>query len=511
VALAVLQACRCVPPLNQWAEKMNVQNYSQKGLKLGQVTRLSFGAIVVVMIGVGISAKTSMQRMVTTAEWVNHTYAVKADLAELEKKLIDAETGQRGFIFTGQENFLEPYTASLKQFDDTVAELKHLIQDNPEQTERLGQVEALADQKFAEMAQTIEFKQSQQDAELMALVLSGDGKQIMDSIRVLLAEMHAEENALLEVRQQDARRAALLSDAIALGGTLLAISLSLGALILISRQVIYPIHQVAEDLSTSSSEMASTVKDQEGIARHQAKAVQETTTTLDELNASSHQSAEQADVSAAAAKQVMALAGLGTEAVQHTLDDINTMRGKVEAIADQILSLSDQAKQIAGITDLVSDLANQTNMLALNAAVEAVRAEESGRGFAVVAAEIRKLADQSKASADKISVLISQIQDAIATTAITAKDGRTTAEQGAQTVQDTADTFLRVANAIHNVVTSSEQISLNARQQAIAIQQVVAAMDTLNHEAVRGAAGISQTRASAERLNTAVGQLQAVV
>ncbi|HEY9738096.1 MAG TPA: CHASE3 domain-containing protein [Trichocoleus sp.] len=495
---------------------MNGQHYGQglepqKSLKLGQVTRLSFGAIVAVMVGIGISAKTSMHRVVSTSEWVGHTHAVKADLADLEKKLVDAETGQRGFIFTGEESFLEPYTAAVGEFDDMVTELKELIQDNPKQTERLEQVDQLADQKFAELAETIELKRSNKDAELMALVLSGQGKQIMDQIRVLVAEMDDEESALLEVRQQDARNAALLSDAIALGGTLLTISLSLGALVLISKQVIYPIHKVAEDLASSSSEMTSTVKDQEAIARHQAAAVQETSTTLDELNASSHQSAEQADVSAAAAKQVMALAGLGTEAVQHTLDDIHTMRSKVETIADQILSLSDQAKQIAGITDLVSDLANQTNMLALNAAVEAVRAEESGRGFAVVAAEIRKLADQSKGSADKISVLITQVQSAIAATVTTAKDGRTTAEQGAQTVQGTADTFIKVADAIHNVVTSSEQISLNARQQAIAIQQVVTAMDTLNHEAVRGAAGISQTRASAERLNSAVEKLQAVV
>lgn len=482
-----------------------------QGLKLGQVTRLSFGAVVAVMIAVGVSAKVSMQRMVDTADWVNHTYEVKANLADLKKQLVDAETGQRGFIFTGQEAFLEPYSAALVDYADTLAQLEALVQDNSEQTERLEQVDQLAEQKFAELAETIELKRNAQDAELMALVLSGKGKQIMDEIRVLVAEMEDQENALLEVRQQDAERAAFLSDAIALGGTLIAISLSLGALLVISKRVIYPIHRVAEDLSASSSEMTSTVKDQEAIARHQAAAVQETSTTLDELNASSHQSAEQADVSTTAAKQVMVLAGLGTEAVQHTLEDIHTMRSKVEIINDQILSLSDQAKQIASITDLVSDLANQTNMLALNAAVEAVRAEESGRGFAVVAAEIRKLADQSKASADKISVLINQIQGAIAATVTTAKDGRTTAEQGAQTVQGTADTFLKVADAIHNVVTSSEQISLNARQQAIAIQQVVAAMDTLNHEAIRGAAGISQTRVSAERLNTAVGQLQSVV
>ncbi|HEY9762182.1 MAG TPA: CHASE3 domain-containing protein [Trichocoleus sp.] len=490
---------------------MNSQNPSRNKLKLGQVTRLSLGAIVVVMMGIGISSKYSMNRIVETSNWVSHTHAVKADLKDLEKQLVDAETGQRGFIFTGQEPFLEPYNASIHEFGATVKELKNLIQDNPKQLERLDKVEELADDKYAELATTIELKRQGKNQELMALVVSGRGKQAMDQIREILAEMIREEDSLLSVRQKTAQDAIVRSDMVSLGGTFLAIGVSIGALVIISRQVISPIHRVAEDLASSSSDMTSTIQDQESITRHQAAAVQETTTTMDELNASSRQSAEQAEISVAAARQVMDLAGSGAEAVRHTLEDMTIMRNKVEAIADLILQLNEQAQQIASITDVVSNLANQTNMLALNAAVEAVRATENGKGFGVVAAEIRKLADQSKVSADKITVLISEIQKAVATSVAAANDGRKTVEQGVQTVQNTADTFVKVADAIHNVVTSSEQISLNARQQAIAIQQVVSAMGMLNQETVRGAAGISQTRVSAERLNEAVVQLQAVV
>jgi methyl-accepting chemotaxis protein len=79
-------------------------------------------------------------------------------------------------------------------------------------------------------------------------------------------------------------------------------------------------------------------------------------------------------------------------------------------IANQILGLSEQAAQIGSISRLLSELAGETNMLALNAAVEAARAGEHGKGFSVVAAEIRKLADQSKLSAEKSNQIVADIQ-----------------------------------------------------------------------------------------------------
>ncbi len=86
--------------------------------------------------------------------------------------------------------------------------------------------------------------------------------------------------------------------------------------------------------------------------------------------------------------------------------------------------LSEQIGQIYNITNLVGDIANQTNMLALNAAVEAARAGEQGKGFAVIATEIRKLADQSRKSAERINNLVTDIQNATNTTVIVTDEGK---------------------------------------------------------------------------------------
>ena len=93
-----------------------------------------------------------------------------------------------------------------------------------------------------------------------------------------------------------------------------------------------------------------------------------------------------------------------------SLEGMFVLEEKVDAIAEKIVNLSTQASQISNVSQLVIDFANQTNMLALNSSVEAVRAGEHGKGFALVANEIRKLADQSQQSADKINNLVSNIQ-----------------------------------------------------------------------------------------------------
>uniref|UniRef100_A0ACD5H1P2 Methyl-accepting chemotaxis protein n=2 Tax=Desertifilaceae TaxID=1969992 RepID=A0ACD5H1P2_9CYAN len=190
---------------------------------------------------------------------------------------------------------------------------------------------------------------------------------------------------------------------------------------------------------------------------------------------------------------------------------MSVLKAKVEQIAQQILHLSQQTDRIGNISELVTALANQTNMLALNAAVEAVRAGDSGRGFAIIAEEIRKLADQSKNSAAKIGVLVSDIQKAIAATAIATQEGTQTVENSLKTAEGMAQTFTGVTTAISSVALNNQQISLNAQQQAIAIQQVVSAMNSLNEGAAQTANGISQTKISTQKLNEAALDLQAVV
>lgn len=484
---------------------------AQRSLKLGRVTQLGFGAMLAVILGMGLTSKLSMNILIESLNWVTHTYTVKQQLKALEKSLVDAETGQRGFIYTGENDFLEPYNNSLKVTKDHFSTLRTLIKDNPQQLARLDQLEQLTQQKMDELAATIDLKKAGKEKALLQVVLSRQGKVVMDQIRTQLDEMLQVENSLLKKRSEDASEAERLSTGVTIGGTLLAFTLGITVLILLARKVVRPINEVTSVIASSSNEIAATIEQQERMASQQATAVSQTTTTMDELGTASQQSAEQAEIAAIAAQRVSELATVGTTAVEHTLDDMTALKNRVSAIADQILRLSEQTNQIGMITSLVTDLANQTNMLALNAAIEAVRAGEQGKGFSVVAAEIRKLADESKKSAEKIQGLVGAIQSSIDSTVIATDEGTKTVDQGIRTAQETAETFASVTEAINNVVLSSSQISLTAQQQAIATQQVITAMDTLNRGAEQTACGISQTKVSTQRLNEAALNLQLVV
>jgi hypothetical protein len=271
-----------------------------------------------------------------------------------------------------------------------------------------------------------------------------------------------------------------------------------------------PIAATVNTISTSSTQMAATTAEQERIANQQAASVNETNTTMEELGVSSKQSSQQAQSASESAQTVLALAEEGGQQVQEMLHAMENLRDKVGAIAQQILRLSEQTSQIGTITGAMTDFANETKMLAMNAAVEAVRAGEHGRGFSVLSVEIRKLAEESKRSAERINSLVADVQKATNATVMATEEGTKTVEKTIDLAHTTATSFSSVAESMHGVSTNAQQISLNVKQQAEAIRQVIVAMNELKTGAREGAAGISQTKDGIKSLNEAALKLKAM-
>jgi uncharacterized phage infection (PIP) family protein YhgE len=294
-------------------------------------------------------------------------------------------------------------------------------------------------------------------------------------------------------------------------GTVITAIFATSIAYLLANYVTSFIRNIANSIADSSSNIATTVEQQERTVTDQASSVSETTTTVDELGSTSRQSAQQAEVSTKGASQALALAEEGEKSVRQTMVGVENLKGKVEAIAEQILNLSEQTGQISQISDSVAKIAKQTNMLALNAAVEAVRAGEHGRGFGVVASEIRKLADESKKSAEKINHIVTDIQAAMNSTITVTNEGTQTADSSIQLTKDTALSFLGVKEAVNNVFLNSQQISLSAKQQAVAIQQILSAIGEINLGAKETAQGIGQVRDSTKKLTSVAQNLKTSV
>ena len=325
--------------------------------------------------------------------------------------------------------------------------------------------------------------------------------EVIDPVTEKLQELTFLQSQIAEEERKKAKN--LYQQILLIFGLLVVITLLVGPLIgyYLSKSIVATVKETINTMTESSNQIATATEEQERVAEQQAAAVNETTTTIDELNASSKSTAEQANSVAAGAMETLNLASQGTKAVEQSLDKMTLLKNKVEAIALQIDRLREQTNQINNITRLVSDLATQTNMLALNASIEAVRGGENGKGFAVVAEEIRKLADRSKLSADQINGLIAEVQTVINLTVKVTQEGSIDVVEGEKIARETAEVFAGVTQAANEGVLSTKEIAMTIKEQSVAIQQVVQAMNALNIAAKENATGISQTKIGTKKLS----------
>ena len=283
------------------------------------------------------------------------------------------------------------------------------------------------------------------------------------------------------------------------------------AIVIGARRITNTLDQFTSNIARSSDDIASKVENQERVANEQASSVSQTTSTVDGLGETSRRSAIQAEESAKNASKALSLAQSGSETVEQTRVGMESLKERVREIAEQIINLSEQTEQIAGVSELVGDLANQTNMLALNAAVEAARAGEYGKGFGVVAGEIRKLADQSRKSADQINNLVTEVQAAMNSAVMVTDEGKKTAESSIELALGTAESFIGVKEAVNSVFTNTSEISNAAKQQAVEIQEILAAVNALNLGAMDTAADMEEVKASTTKLKESTQELKAIV
>ncbi|MDX2242733.1 MAG: methyl-accepting chemotaxis protein [Leptolyngbyaceae cyanobacterium bins.302] len=421
------------------------------------------------------------------------SYNVNSAINILATNVQSGSKAVRGYLLEKNQTSFEEYQKSQKSFKESLSKLISLARTEKER-HSLDRLEDLLN-KLTVVEDDLLTRVDQGKVEEAVRTWSQENaRSMVDDLTTVITDIQQREdqNVLMAVAQQQEALNTLKLTILSATGFSILLSVLIGLWVI--RRAAQQMNQSASAIAVSTTEIVSTIEQQERSALQQASSVNQTTTTMDELGASSRQSAEQAEASAVGAQQVLMLVDGRSHDGQSSQ---SSLREKVGDIAEQILHLSEQTSQIGSISTLVSDLANQTNMLALNAAVEAVRAGEHGKGFAVVAAEIRKLADQSKKSAEKINALVMDIQNSTNSTVMVTDEGTKTVE--------------KIVDAMRTIARNGQQISLTSNQQAIAVQQVVEAMNSLNIAARETASGISQIKVGTQRLNDAAQELKAVV
>ena len=190
---------------------------------------------VLVTIVTTVLLWNDLRRQLQTAALVEHTYQVLNTGELLLSTLKDAETGQRGYLLTGQERYLEPYQSALGKMASAQADLRRSTADNPAQQERLKETDRLIAAKLDELRRTIQLRRDGNLAAALAQVSTGRGKATMDQLRSVMQQAEETERGLLSRRQAEAVRQAHRTRLVVLVGSLSLLLMLVYALVTIER------------------------------------------------------------------------------------------------------------------------------------------------------------------------------------------------------------------------------------------------------------------------------------
>jgi CheY-like chemotaxis protein/CHASE3 domain sensor protein len=184
-----------------------------------------FLVAVAAVIIIAVLSYDSARQTTATSQGLTRTVEALAQLQAMASALKDAETGQRGYLLTGRETYLQPFEVAKQALPLELASARSLVADEPAQRHRLEAFTVLANEKMQELNQTVEMRRAGQTDAAMELVLSDHGKEVMDRIRALSDELQNEERQLVAQRALEWRKAATFSFAVTSGGSLLLLVL----------------------------------------------------------------------------------------------------------------------------------------------------------------------------------------------------------------------------------------------------------------------------------------------
>jgi methyl-accepting chemotaxis protein len=438
----------------------------------GVLIALGFTVSFVMLAIVSAVGYFSIAGIWNNAHKIGLTYEVIDQLSELTSVLKDAETGQRGYLLTGDDAYLEPYRLADASISNVIKQLRELTADNPAQTHRLEQVMPLIQSKMAELKQTIDLRRTAGPDAATKIVAGGQGKAFMDNIEQIVGAMDDEERNSLRVEKTQSDFSTSLSETTIISASLLAFVLTGLVGWYLTSSMTRQIGSAAALLQSSSGVLQAAANLQSSGSTGQATAVNEIATTINELLSTSRLIAENAQRVAKVAQETSLTASRGDETVQRTTQSIAGIKTQVDVVVVHVLELGKKSQLIGSITEMINELAEQTNILAINATIEAAGAGEWGKRFAVVADEIRKLADRVSVSSSEIRQLLDNIRASASSTIAATQDGSKLVDAGVREFAEAAVLFRQIAALVSTASEAAREIELSTEQQASAVDQV---------------------------------------
>jgi len=464
---------------------------------VGLKTKLMLGSCspLILMVILGIISYMSIGSLLDSNHWVDHTHVVMAKAKQIEAAAVDMETGMRGFLLAGKEEFLDPYKGGQKRFYDLVKSLQKTVDDNPSQVRLLGEIrDNIREWQDKVTEPAIAFRRQVGDSKTMddmaALVGEARGKRYFDKFRGQIKTFTNRETELMTIRQSEAEETADRTKTLIITGTLVTMLVALVIAFMMSQSIVNPINRVigglndgAEQVSSASGQVAASSQSLAQGSSEQAASIEETSSSLEEMSSMTKQNtgnAKQADNLMKDANQVVGQAN-------QSMSELTGSMGEI----------SKASEETSKIIKTIDEIAFQTNLLALNAAVEAARAGEAGAGFAVVADEVRNLAmraaDAAKDTAELIEGTVKKVNE------------------GSELVTHTNEAFTQVSTSSAKVGELVAEIAAASDEQSRGIEQVNTAVSEMDKVTQSNAANAEESASASEEMAAQAEQMKEMI
>jgi len=262
------------------------------------------------------------------------------------------------------------------------------------------------------------------------------------------------------------------------------------------RQLVSTINETSVQVSSAAQETQATAMHLAEASDHQAQQITAASSAINEMAVSIEDVSKNSNETSKMAQQSVDIAGKGGDAVRRTIQGMDGIREQIQETSKRIKRLGESSQEIGDIVELITDIADQTNILSLNAAIQAAMAGEAGRGFAVVADEVQRLAERSTDATKQIEALVKTIQTDTNEAVISMEQSTAGVVKGAQLSEDAGEALVEIEAVSNRLADLIHTITDSASQQANAAANISDTMNVIQEITTQTSAGTNETAAS---------------
>lgn len=267
------------------------------------------------------------------------------------------------------------------------------------------------------------------------------------------------------------------------------------------------VRSAATELTHSSDQLMATSDSNNQQIRLQSSEAEQMATAINQMAATVSEVANYAANAAAATRNAGGEVTIGNRVVNETAAAIQTLARTLESATQSVQQVSTDSESIEKIIEVITSIAEQTNLLALNAAIEAARAGEHGRGFAVVADEVRSLATRTQDSTREIRGMIAKLQEGAGKAAEVMLESRQLAQKTVEQTVLAEQALSKISDEVTAINDMNTQIASASEQQSAVAEEVNQNISRIHNATLETSAGSEQVAASSQELATLANRL----